>query len=106
MLFPQQSMEDELNSAFINARKGLYWALSNIDTGKNRISKELISENKLIAQVKLIREIDGVRIEAKGFDNSSEVTVKLYRSDSFLEKEGYLKKPLPPDSTERKKKKL
>lgn len=106
IIFSQQSVEDELDSAFINAKKGIYWCLSNVDTGKNRIDKDLIFDNRLYASVKIQREVDGVKIESKGFYNSTEVFVKVYRSDDFLEKEGYLKKVIPESTPEKKKKKL
>ncbi len=106
LLLPQQVMEEEMDSAFINARKGIYWALSNIKPDKNRIDKELIADNKLYASVKLYREVDGVKIESRGFFSSTEVLVKLYRSDDYLEKEGYLKKEPPEEPVKKKKKKL
>jgi hypothetical protein len=106
-IYPQQTLlEEELDSAFINAKKGIYWALSNIKPGKNIPGKELIADNKLYAVVKLTREIDGVKIESKGFHNSVEVSVKLYRSEDFLESEGYLKREVPPEKPVTKKRKL
>jgi hypothetical protein len=46
----------------------------------------------LYAKVKLDKEIFGIKIESKGFNNSNEVTITLYKSDESLVKEGYLKK--------------
>lgn len=106
IIFSQQSVEDELDSAFINAKKGIYWCLSNVDTGKSRIDKDLISGSRLYASVKIQREVDGIKIESRGFFNSTEVFVKVYRSDDFLEQEGYLKKDVPEKPPEKKKKKL
>jgi hypothetical protein len=104
VLFSQQLIEDELDSAMVNAKKGIYWALSNLDYNKNRSDKELIFDNKLFASVKLSKEVDGIKIESKGFFNSTEVSVKIYRSEDFLLKEGYLKKDLPEEVGIKKKK--
>jgi hypothetical protein len=104
IIFPQQALEGELDSAFINAKKGIYWALSNINPVKNLLNKELIAGNKLYAVVKLSKEVDGIKIESKGYHNSVEVAVKVYRSDDFLEKEGYLKKEVPAEAPVKKRK--
>jgi hypothetical protein len=91
-LYSQQTLEQELDSALINAKKGIYWALANFNPDKNQLNKELIADNKLYSVVKLTKEIDGIKIESKGFFNSVEISVKVYRSDDYLQKEGYLKK--------------
>lgn len=105
LIFSQESLEQDLDSAFINMKKGIYFALSNIDPAKSSISRELISENKLISQVKLSKEIDGVKIESTGYFNSAEMTVKLYRSQDFLLREGYIKSTVPDEPEKKKKKK-
>jgi hypothetical protein len=103
-IFPQQTLEEELDSAFINAKKGVYWALSNMKPDKNITGKELIADNKVYAAVKLTREIDGVKIESKGFYKSTEVSVKIYRSDDYLINEGYLKEEIPEETGVKKRK--
>jgi hypothetical protein len=84
--------EFELNveKAYKNAMKGVYWALSNIPYSKTKISTDLISEDKLIAEVSLEKEVNGVRIESKGFHDTYEIELKLYRSNDSLKKDGYL----------------
>jgi hypothetical protein len=102
-VYPQMMLEEELDSAFLNAKKGIYWAMSNINPVKNSLHKELIADNKLYSVVKLKKEVDGVKIESKGFHNSSEVLLKVYRSNDFLEKEGYLKKETEEAGAKKKK---
>lgn len=97
LLFPffvviaQEKNEDEINSAFQNAKKGIYWALSNIPDSKHRLNHKLISENKLIASVKLEVEVNGIKVSSQGFNSSTEVSIKIYKSIESLQKEGYLK---------------
>jgi hypothetical protein len=94
LIFAQDSTntEYELNveRAYKNAMKGVYWALDNIPVSKSKISNDLISEDKLIAEVSLEKEVNGVRIEAKGFHDTYEIEIKLYRSNDSLQKEGHL----------------
>ena len=82
--------ELKIEKAYKNAMKGVYWALDNIPVSKSKISNDLISEDKLVAEVSLEKEVNGVRIEAKGFHNSYEVEIKVYRSNDSLRKEGHL----------------
>ena len=81
-----------IDNAFNNAKKGIYYALSNIPDNKSRFSRELIDSNKLFVKVKLSKEINGIKIESTGYYSSSEVTIKIYRSFDSLIKEGYLNK--------------
>jgi hypothetical protein len=85
-----ENYELKIEKAYKNAMKGVYWALDNIPDSKSKISNDLISEDKLIAEVSLDKEINGVRIEAKGFYNSYEVEIRIYRSNDSLRKEGHL----------------
>jgi hypothetical protein len=98
----QQSLEQELDSALINAKKGVYWALTNLDLNKSRISIDLIDDNKLYAAVRIDREYRGVKIVSTGFYDSIELSVKLYRSDDYLQKEGYIKEEISPGEKEKK----
>jgi hypothetical protein len=82
--------ELKIEKAYKNAMKGVYWALDNIPDSKSKISKDLISEDKLISEVSLEKEVNGVRIEAKGFHDTYEIEIKLYRSNDSLRKEGHL----------------
>ncbi len=87
----QQKNMSEIDSAFINAQKGVYWALSNIPTNKYKLSHDLISGNSLIAEVKLDVEVNGVRLYSTGHYNTTEVSIKIYKSIEALRRVGYLK---------------
>ena len=87
----QNKNEDNINTAFQNAKKGMYYALSNIPEDKSRLNRELVDQNKLFAKVKLSKEINGIKIESTGYFSSTEVTIKIYRSIDSLKKDGYLK---------------
>jgi len=78
ILFPfvltaQQGMEENLDIAYQNAKKGIYWALSNIPENKQRLQSDLIADEKLYASVKLIKEFNGIKIVSKGIYNTVEV---------------------------------
>jgi hypothetical protein len=87
----QTKTDDEINSAFQNAKKGIYWALANIPEKKSRINNDLIFEDKLYCKVKLDKKINGVKIESTGFYSSNQVTVTIYKSIDSLKKEGFIK---------------
>ena len=87
----QTKTDEEINSAFQNAKKGIYWALANIPEKKSRIKNDLIFEDKLYCKVKLDKKINGVKIESTGFYNSNQVTVTIYKSIDSLKKEGFIK---------------
>ncbi|MGA8264443.1 MAG: hypothetical protein WB779_08395 [Ignavibacteriaceae bacterium] len=87
----QNKNEENITTAFQNAEKGMYYALSNIPEDKSRLNRELVDKNKLFAKVKLSKEVNGIKIESTGYSSSTEVTIKIYRSFESLEKDGYLK---------------
>ncbi|HKJ81929.1 MAG TPA: hypothetical protein VJ954_07890 [Ignavibacteriaceae bacterium] len=87
----QNNVERDINKAFTNAKKGVYYALSNIPENKSRMSGDLIENDQLLAKVKLSKEINGVKIESTGYSSSNEVTIKIYKSLKSLREEGYLK---------------
>jgi|GEM_PF-409685 len=87
----QNKIEEDLDIAFQNAKKGLYWALSNIPEKKSRLEYDLIADDKLYSTVKLSKEINGIKIESTGYHLSNEVTIKIYKSNDILAKEGFLK---------------
>ncbi len=87
----QNKNEENITTAFQNAKKGMYYALSNIPEDKSRLNRELVDKNKLFAKVKLSKEVNGIKIESTGYSSSTEVTIKIYRSFESLEKDGYLK---------------
>lgn len=87
----QNNPESKMNEAFNNAKKGVYYALSNIPAKKNNWNKELIDTDKLIAKVKLDKEVAGIRIESEGYFDTYEIKITLYRSYDSLLKEGSIK---------------
>lgn len=90
--FAQDKVESDIEFALQNAKKGIYWALSNIPVKKNKIEKSIINDDNLLARVKIAKELNGVRIESTGFYQTNEVTVVIYRSRDSLLKDGYIKK--------------
>lgn len=72
--------EEEINTAYQNAKKGLYWALDNIPDKRAKMKNDLIDRDKLFASVTLAREVDGIKITSRGFNNSTEVVIKIYKS--------------------------
>ncbi len=98
VLFPfcltaQTEMERNLDGAYQNAKKGICWALTNIPDSKSRLKSDLISDEKLYSSVSLEKEYNGIRIESRGYFDSIEVLIIIYRSNEGLIQEGYLKKP-------------
>ena len=90
-IFAQQKTENDIDLAYQNAKKGIYWALANIPEKKQSIDNDLIADDKLYASVKLSKEFNGVKIESTGYYLSNEVSIVIYKSDDSLEKEGYKK---------------
>ena len=90
--FSQSKIEDDIEYALVNAKKGIYWALSNIPVKKAKIEKSIVNEDKLLAKVKVAKELNGVRVESTGYNQTNEVTIVLYRSKDSLIKDGYIKK--------------
>jgi len=91
MSFNQQ-MEDELALAFQNAKKGVYWGLANLRGKKTKFENKLISQDKLVATIKISKEINGAVIESTGHNESSEITIVVHRSYDSLVKDGLLEK--------------
>ncbi len=87
----QSKMEDDINTAYQNAKKGIYWALTNIPEKKSKLDEDLIADDKLYSSVKLDKAVDGVKIESTGFNSSNEVKITIFKSNESLLKEGYIK---------------
>ncbi|NUN10273.1 MAG: hypothetical protein HUU54_13955 [Ignavibacteriaceae bacterium] len=83
-------MENEITAALQNAKKGIMFGLSNLKTKKNKLDNTLIAEDKLIADIKITKEINGVKVESIGYFNSTTVTVVLYRSYESLLRDKYI----------------
>jgi hypothetical protein len=90
--FSQEQIEANIEGAVQNAKKGVYWALSNIPVKKAKIEKSIVNEDKLLARVKIAKELNGVRVESTGYYQTNEVTIVIYRSRDSLVKDGYIKK--------------
>lgn len=88
------TIEDDLNTALINAKKGMYWGLSNLKLKKAKLDGKLIDNNQLLSEIKIAKEINGIKLESTGYNNSTEVTVKIFRSYNNLIKDGYIDRPL------------
>ncbi|NCS89023.1 MAG: hypothetical protein AUK34_08995 [Ignavibacteria bacterium CG2_30_36_16] len=99
--FSQSKIEEDIQSSFTNAKKGIYWALTNIPAKKTKIEYDLITDDKLIASIKLTKVINGIKIESTGYNFSNEVTIKIFKSYDNLVKEGYLaEKPAEQEKVE------
>lgn len=82
--------KEKVDSAYINAMKGVYYALENIPERKNSTSKDLIASNEIIASVKINKEVGGVSVNSKGFYKTYKVTVEIYRDYASLKSEGVI----------------
>ncbi|PIQ07664.1 MAG: hypothetical protein COW71_16080 [Ignavibacteriales bacterium CG18_big_fil_WC_8_21_14_2_50_31_20] len=80
----------KVDSAYINAMKGVYFAIENIPDRKNSVSSELIANNAIVASIKINKEIGGVNIQSIGYFKTYKVTVDVYRDYQSLKKEGII----------------
>ena len=88
-LLSQAKTEQDIDVAYQNAKKGIYWALSNIPGKKSSLDNDLIGEDKLYASVKLSKEVQGVKVSSKGYYQTIDVEITIYRSYESLKAEGY-----------------
>jgi len=88
-LLSQAKTEQDIDVAYQNAKKGIYWALSNIPGKKATMDNDLIAEDKLYASVKLSKEVQGIKVSSKGYYQTNEVEITIYRSYESLKAEGY-----------------
>lgn len=89
--FSQEKIESDIDYAFQNAKKGIYWALSNLPQKKKKLESDLITDDRLYAHVRLDKEVNGVKIVSTGHYQTIKVTISIYRSNDSLEEYGYLK---------------
>ncbi|MBV6422051.1 MAG: hypothetical protein DAHOPDDO_03339 [Ignavibacteriaceae bacterium] len=89
ILSAQTKTEDDMNAAYQNAKKGIYWALSNIPGKKASLSNDLIADDKLYASVKISKEVNGVKVNSIGFHQTNQVEIIIYKSYDSLKGEGY-----------------
>lgn len=87
----KSDFKGKVDSAYINAMKGVSFALENLPEKRSSTSKDLIAENELIASVKVSKEVGGVVIQSLGYCNTYKVTVEVYRDYETLIKEGIIK---------------
>ena len=85
----EKSFEDDLDHAFVNAKKGVYYALNNIPETRKSLNQDLIEDDTLIAEIKLSKETNGIRIESVGHYKTYSVELIVYRSYDSLEDDGY-----------------
>ncbi len=88
--FSQEKIESDIDYAYQNAKKGIYWALSNIPQKKSKLESDLIANDKLYAHVRLNKEVNGVKIVSTGHYQTNKVTISIYRSNDTLKEHGYL----------------
>ena len=88
-LSAQTKTEDDMNVAYQNAKKGIYWALSNIPGKKASLDNDLIAEDKLYASVKINKEVNGVKVSSVGYYQTNQVEIIIYKSYESLKGEGY-----------------
>lgn len=87
--YSQVKTDQDIDMAYQNAKKGIYWALSNIPGKKATMDNDLVSEDKLIASVKLSKEVNGVKISSVGYYQTNQVEITIYKSYESLKAEGY-----------------
>lgn len=89
VLIGQSKTDSDMDVAFQNAKKGIYWALSNIPLKKSTNDNDLIADDKLYASVKLNKEVNGVKVSSIGYYQTNQVEITIYRSYESLKTEGY-----------------
>ncbi len=96
LLFPlsllaQKGLEKDIDLAYKNALIGLNYALENIPDEKKSFKGDMIRKNQKIAEIRLTKEINGIKIESTGEYLSYEVRIVVFKSYDELIKEGILK---------------
>lgn len=85
----QNQFDKDVEQAFVHAKKGVYFALSNIPESKGSMNQDLIEDDTLIASIKLTKETNGVRVESTGIYKTYSVEIVVYRSYDSLENDGF-----------------
>jgi hypothetical protein len=85
----QSKTDGDIDVAYQNAKKGIYWALSNIPGKKATLDNDLIGEDKLYASVKISKEVSGVKVSSIGYNQTNMVEITIYKSYESLKAEGY-----------------
>ena len=92
--------DDDVETAYLNDKKGVLWGLSNIRNKKSKLDNKLVSNDKLIADVKVEKVVNGVRVIVTGYAETTDVTITTYRSFETLVNDGYLDKSYAPAKDE------
>ncbi|MDZ7764520.1 MAG: hypothetical protein U5K00_08850 [Melioribacteraceae bacterium] len=79
----------DVKHAYTNAMKGVYYALENIPESKRTLNSDIIESDELLAEIKLTKEIQGIKIVSKGVYKTYSVEVVIYRSYEALAAEGF-----------------
>lgn len=79
----------DVKHAYTNAMKGVYYALENIPRSKSTLNSDIINDDELLAEVKLTKEIDGIKVVSKGVYKTYSVEIVIYRSYDALAAEGF-----------------
>lgn len=77
-----QDDNEDIQIAFTNAMKGVYWAQENISPKRETTFKEIIVNNKKICTVKVYKQVGGLKIISEGYEGSTKVEITTYRSTS------------------------
>jgi hypothetical protein len=88
-LLAQNKTEQDIDLAYQNAKKGIYWGLANIPGKKAKLENDLIAEDKLYSSVKVFKEVNGVKVVSIGFYLTNDVEITIYKSYESLKTEGY-----------------
>jgi len=86
----ESSFKTKVDSAYLNAMKGVFFALENIPERKNSISKDLITDNELVAKIKIGKGAGGVYVQSVGFYKTYKVTTEIYRDYKSLKNDGVI----------------
>jgi hypothetical protein len=90
-LFAQHDFIEKLDTAYMYAKKGVFWALENINFKKEKLENQLVSGDVMVARVKIKKMIDGFQIESTGYFDTYSAKVSLFRGSAYLIENGYLK---------------
>lgn len=104
--FPVSLKTDQIiDCAFLNAKKGIYWGLSQCSSERKSIRSNLVDDDKLVCSVRVEKEINGVQVESSGFYGGCEVKILVHKSTDNLMREGFLKYPAIDSASAKKKRK-
>jgi hypothetical protein len=74
------NIEDDMFTAFRNALRGVLWVIDNYPFKKEVTYKDIIVNNQKICSLKIYNQEGGVKINSKGYHNSTTVEITTYKS--------------------------